>query len=718
MDSPNSLQALVGQPLRAGLGDAISNFSFSDIDWNSVWRWFPIAVAGIVVWALWLYRFILSRRAKPIVTDFRTSTSVVVPSFHEDVPILMRCLCTWLAQNPSEVIIVLDVADTEALQAIQQLGDPRVRPIMFRHAGKRSALGVGIRAARGELLVLTDSDTQWEPELLRNVQMPFADPQVGACSTQQNVYERHTSIWRRIADWLVNLRYYDYVPAMGRAGAVACVSGRTGVYRRSVVLPVLDNLENEFFLGRRCVSGDDGRLTWLVIASGYKTVHQSSAKALSMFPASFRAFVKQRVRWSRNSYRCYLTAAYKGWLWRVPFVTKVTVLQILLTPVTMAITLGYIAFSRIDGTMLSIGMTVGWVLLGRGIRGASHLRRHPLEIFLLPVTALVVILVALPIKLYAFVTMNKQGWLTRHADRVGGDGQDAASLSRSGAGAAQQVRPAGQQRGPALPAGRPVLTPQAARRPQILGAAQQVSGQPVPAGPDRAPAPVAAGAHHGNERVTGPGTNHRLAGPVGPSRPQPLRPLPQRPAAQRPAAQRPVPQRPAAQRPVPQGGTGHPQHGREVRLPHQRHRVEHRSAGSAGGAVADSAAVRGAGTFGGEQTMRIAADRIPVLVPAGSPAAGSPAAGPATSVPAAGPVTAGPATAGPTAINHAADLRAATDPAAHPRVAAGRAATHRTDTGGGWTAPAATPSAPHAGTAADDPDVTRRVPIRLRGSSR
>ena len=34
---------------------------------------------------------------------------------------------------------------------------------------------------------------------------------------------------------------------------------------------------------------------------------------------------------------------------------------------------------------------------------------------MLPVVALIVITIALPIKLWAFVTMNKQGWLTRHA---------------------------------------------------------------------------------------------------------------------------------------------------------------------------------------------------------------------------------------------------------------------------------------------------------------
>ncbi|WP_150308988.1 glycosyltransferase [Planctomonas psychrotolerans] len=405
-------------------------FSWSSIGdfFAALAPFFPIAIAGTVVWALWLYRVILSRRATPIESDFRTTTSVIVPSYREDPDILLRCLDSWRSHNPTEIIVVLDVGDTEAYERISALGDRRVTPVLFHHAGKRSALGVGIRMATSELLVLTDSDTSWKPGLLENVQKPFADPMVGGVGTQQNVYQRETSVWRRIADWLVNLRYYDYVPAMGKAGAVPCLSGRTAVYRRSAVLPVLENLENEFFLGRRCVSGDDGRLTWLVLASGYRTVHQSSALAISMFPSTFRAFVKQRVRWSRNSYRCYLTAIAKGWLWRTPFVTKITVLQILLTPVTMGLTIFYLLFSRLELSTLGIAATVGWLLLGRGIRGISHLVRHPGDIVLLPLLALTVIFISLPIKVYAFATMNKQGWLTRHADTVGGDGQNARTL--------------------------------------------------------------------------------------------------------------------------------------------------------------------------------------------------------------------------------------------------------------------------------------------------
>ena len=412
-------------------------FSTIARDWQLL---LPIGVVGALSWSIWLLRKILSTRYRPLVNDFRTTTSVVVPSFREDPDVLERCLDTWLAQYPTEVIVVLDVEDRVAFARLTARAEPRLTVISFAHEGKRSALGVGIRAATSELLILCDSDTNWQEGLLEAVQMPFADPTVGAVGTRQNVHLPDSSIWRRVADWIIDLRYLDYVPATSLAGAVVCVSGRTAAYRRSAVMPVLENLEHEFFLGRRCVAGDDGRLTWLVLASGYKTVHQDSARALSMFPSTFRAFCKQRVRWSRNSYRCYLTAAWKGWLWRVPLVSQITVLQILFTPVTMFAAVYYVVASGFsDRGWQALALSLTWVFLGRAIRSYSHLRRRPSDLLILPLVALVIALVALPIKAFALVTMNKQGWLTRHADLTGGEGQDEASLDTTAATPATAV---------------------------------------------------------------------------------------------------------------------------------------------------------------------------------------------------------------------------------------------------------------------------------------
>ena len=401
--------------------------------WRDVHHVIPIGFVGVISWSVWLVRFTLSRRYRPVPPGFFATTSVVVPSYREDPDILEECLGSWLAQNPTEIIVVPDVADVEVIARLNAWAgvNRRLRVLPFVHHGKRSALGVGIRQASSEILVLADSDTRWEPGLLAAVLAPFGDPRVGGVGTRQNAYLPRTSVWRRVADWMIDVRYLDYVRAQSRPGGVACLSGRTAAYRRAAVLPVLENLEDEFFLGRRCVAGDDGRLTWLVLASGYKTVYQSTARALSMFPDQGRAFFKQRLRWSRNSYRTYFTAIWKGWLWHQPFITQLSVLQILLTPVTMGFAMTYLFAWLLHPQRWVAFIAVGWLLAGRGLRGVSHLRERPSDIWLLPLIAILTIIIALPIKLYAFATMNKHGWLTRNADQVGGQGQNAASLTRS-----------------------------------------------------------------------------------------------------------------------------------------------------------------------------------------------------------------------------------------------------------------------------------------------
>ncbi|HEV7871866.1 MAG TPA: IPT/TIG domain-containing protein [Modestobacter sp.] len=387
--------------------------------------WWPLGLIGLLSWSIWFVRRMLSRHAyRPVVNDFRTTTSVVVPVYREDPAVLERCLRTWLREEPTEVILVVDDQDDALLAHIRGLGLERVQVVEWWHTGKRGALAAGVRAATGEVVVFADSDTEWRPGLLAAMQMPFVDPEVGGVGSRQHVYLPHTNVWRRVAYWMLNTRYLDYVPAMSRRGGVACLSGRTAAYRREVIVPLLPALEHELFLGRECVAGDDGRLTWLTLASGYRTVHQDAAQADSMFPADLRAFLRQRIRWSRNSYRCYLTALSHGWLWRQPFITQVTVLQVLLTPVSMGAAVWYGAFWVIGGGWLAVAVVLGWAVVGRALRATSHLLENPREVVLTPLVALVVVAIALPIKFWAALTMNRQGWLTRQAgQRVQGQAE-------------------------------------------------------------------------------------------------------------------------------------------------------------------------------------------------------------------------------------------------------------------------------------------------------
>jgi N-acetylglucosaminyltransferase len=119
---------------------------------------------------------------------------------------------------------------------------------------------------------------------------------------------------------------------------------------------------------------------------------------------------------------------YHGWLWQQPLVTQIRAMQILLTPVTQLLALAYIAFVTIQLNWLLLVGRLSWLLVSRLIRSFSHLREQPRDIVLLPLVTFCVIIIALPIKIWAFISMNKHGWLTRTTVSIGGEGQTEASL--------------------------------------------------------------------------------------------------------------------------------------------------------------------------------------------------------------------------------------------------------------------------------------------------
>jgi cellulose synthase/poly-beta-1,6-N-acetylglucosamine synthase-like glycosyltransferase len=213
---------------------------------------------------------------------------------------------------------------------------------------------------------------------------------------------------------------------MARNKANPCISGRTAAYRRAVILPLLDELEHETFRGKPCISGDDGRLTWLVLREGYKAAHQSSARVWTVFPNTFRGFVKQRVRWSRNSYRCYFRAIWKGWLWRQPLLTPISVVQNLIGPFTLLVPVALALRALLTGNFVLAGAVAGWLVIGRGVKGFRHLLASPRSTLLLPFMTLLSVFVIVPIKLWALLTLNRQGWVTRvHGEAVAeGQGRD------------------------------------------------------------------------------------------------------------------------------------------------------------------------------------------------------------------------------------------------------------------------------------------------------
>jgi hyaluronan synthase len=394
--------------------------------------WLPFGFLGFISLSVFVARRALTALYRPYGGDFSAAATVVAPAFREDPDILERAVRSWLAAGANEVIVLIPIREEHNLERARTLAAQlrRMCVLPMADSAKRVCLDAGIRAASNEYVVLSDSDTLWEPELLREVLKPFADATIAGVGTRQRVLDPYSSVWRRAADWLLDSRYLCYVPAMSRRGGVSCLSGRTAAYRRSVILPLLGELVDERFFGRKCVAGDDGRLTWLVLSAGHRTVHQATALAWTMMPDTARGFISQRIRWSRNSYRCYLRAIGRGWLLRQPLITRVSVLQGLLAPLALMVGYAFAATALVRGDGLAVATWAIWVMAGRGLRAFDHLRSNPRNIMLIPFMTVLILGVFTLLKFFTFVTMNRQAWITR-TDALGvAEGQAAATLTQ------------------------------------------------------------------------------------------------------------------------------------------------------------------------------------------------------------------------------------------------------------------------------------------------
>jgi hyaluronan synthase len=395
--------------------------------------WLPFGFLGMVAWSVWLGRRLLTSLYRPLANDHEELVTVVAPCYREDPAILATAVRSWLAAGVHDVVLVFPTDEQENLHRADAAfaGEPRVRFTQTTNPEKRYALTAGILTAIHPVVILSDSDTLWEPDLLRNLVMPFADPAVGGVGTRQRVLDTDTSVWRRAADWMLDAKYLTYIPAMARKGGVSCLSGRTVAYRREILLDVLPELTGETFFGRPCISGDDGRLTWLVLNEGYQTTYQANAIAWTMMPDTAGAFFKQRIRWARNAWRCYLRAIGRGWVFRQPLITRVSVLQGLIAPFSLTIGFAFAGLAIARGDAVAVAVWLGWITTGRGIRAIDHLRQTPRNVVLLPLMTAIILFAMTAVRFWTLVTCNKQGWITRHAGAATAEGQAAGSLGTS-----------------------------------------------------------------------------------------------------------------------------------------------------------------------------------------------------------------------------------------------------------------------------------------------
>jgi cellulose synthase/poly-beta-1,6-N-acetylglucosamine synthase-like glycosyltransferase len=215
---------------------------------------------------------------------------VIVPAFNEEVGIERAVRSLAASDYPDLEVVVVDDGSTDRTAAIvESLALANVHLIRQDNGGKAAALNTGTRLSHGDILVMVDGDTVFEPDTIRHLVQPLADPDVAAVSGNTKVGNRSRLLgrWQHIeyvTGFNLDRRMYEVLQC------TPTVPGAIGAFRRKT----LDEVGG--------VSADtlaeDTDLTLAVGRTGSRVVYAPHARAWTEAPATLSGLWRQRYRWS------------------------------------------------------------------------------------------------------------------------------------------------------------------------------------------------------------------------------------------------------------------------------------------------------------------------------------------------------------------------------------------------------------------------------------
>lgn len=165
-----------------------------------------IIVTFLIIWQFLGYPIlmaIISLKAKPQIKDYnyKPFITILVPTYNEEKVINDRIINLNQLEYPEDKyeIIVVDSGSQDNTQKIvkEATNNSRV-PLKLmsenERRGKASAINYGKKSARGEIILVTDANSVFTKNVLKEMIPHFKDPKIGAVGGRHIIADLHNSI--------------------------------------------------------------------------------------------------------------------------------------------------------------------------------------------------------------------------------------------------------------------------------------------------------------------------------------------------------------------------------------------------------------------------------------------------------------------------------------------------------------------------------------------
>jgi cellulose synthase/poly-beta-1,6-N-acetylglucosamine synthase-like glycosyltransferase/peptidoglycan/xylan/chitin deacetylase (PgdA/CDA1 family)/spore germination protein YaaH len=284
--------------------DALAFLFLSTGGWILQWAFIIGIVLGLgrlgVIGALAFAQWVRSRRRERHHSgeQFEPFVSIIVPAYNEErvIEATLRSLLNSDYDN-FEIIVVDDGSQDRTSEVVREhfSEQPLVKLFTEPNAGKAAALNLGLRHAKGDVVVALDADTQFPGNTIRMLARRFVDPQIGAVAGNAKVGNRINIVTRWQALEYITAQNMDR-RAFASLNCITVVPGSVGAWRRELI--------------ERCggfsaeTLAEDQDLTLRIRKLGYKIGYEESAIGWTEAPHSLKMLARQRFRWAFGTLQC------------------------------------------------------------------------------------------------------------------------------------------------------------------------------------------------------------------------------------------------------------------------------------------------------------------------------------------------------------------------------------------------------------------------------
>ena len=232
----------------------------------------------------------------------------VVLAGHNERGTIRRCVQSLRQQTHDRLeIICVDDGSIDGMRLeLRQMRQERLIDVALStslRSGKSSAGNLGISCAHGEIIIMADCDCTFDRDAIRQLIAPFDDPAVGAVCGNVGVRNDRATLLSAMQGMEYLLTISMGKRLLDLFDQVACASGAFSAFRRRALAEVA---------GHDVGPGEDLDLTLRLRRSGWKVRFADKAWCLTDVPETLGGFVKQRLRWERDSLRLRMRKHRRG----------------------------------------------------------------------------------------------------------------------------------------------------------------------------------------------------------------------------------------------------------------------------------------------------------------------------------------------------------------------------------------------------------------------